>query len=408
MEWIKPGTNIDFVGTRGRWMTFSGVLVLLACVLLSAGWWAPDFVFAPRAGVDFAGGTEIHLKVDEGIDIGAVRKAVAAIGLSNDNVQTFGGSGNEFLVRVQSINYGADEFFDKAVTKLKELHGEAAWTSFDWQRGQSVSMSIVAKEAQDAAALQAELRALDPEVTVTESKVEHNAYDVSYPGIDDRVSDQLRGELGSRPDGAPKFTVERVEMVGPAAGAELRRNAAIAVAFSLVLILIYTAFRFDLAFAPGGIIALFHDVMIAVLGLLLLRRDFSLQTIGALLTIVGYSINDTIVVYDRIRENMIRYPRRDLGEVINISLNETLSRTLLTSGVTLLSVVALILLGGPVVSDFAVTLFIGMIAGVYSSIYIATPLTLYLQRWLPVELGKQDDGGGGRSARSTANAGARL
>jgi preprotein translocase SecF subunit len=159
-----------------------------------------------------------------------------------------------------------------------------------------------------------------------------------------------------------------------------------AIFLSLALILVYVAFRFDLSFAPGAVTALFHDVTITIGVFCVLGREFSLPTIGALLTIVGYSLNDTIVVYDRIRENLHRYPRRDLAELINLSLNETLSRTLLTSVTTMLAVGSLILLGGPILQDFAIALAVGVIVGTYSSIYVASPMILALQKWLPVDV----------------------
>ena len=211
--------------------------------------------------------------------------------------------------------------------------------------------------------------------------MEHNSFEISYPGITDRVKEVLGKSLGES-----NFEVVRVEMVGPTVGAELRRKGLMAIFFSLALILVYVAFRFDLSFAPGAVAALFHDVTITIGVFCVLGREFSLPTIGALLTIVGYSLNDTIVVYDRIRENLHRFPRRDLSEVINVSLNETLSRTLLTSVTTMLAVISLIVFGGPIIQDFAIALAVGVFVGTYSSIYVASPMIIALQKWLPVDV----------------------
>lgn len=383
MQIIKPGTTYDFIGLR-RPMAILSVVVVSLSIFLAAG--GSLIGFGPQYGVDFAGGTLIHLKVDEGIDVGTLRKGLSGVGLSDDSVQTFGGSGSEYLVRVESVNFGADEYFEEVSALLKSEFGEDKWKELEWQRGQSVKMSAVATSAIDVPAVSKALLEKNPDVTVEESKVDHQAVIINFPGITDQVKKQLGGILGSRDDGEPRFEVLAVEMVGPSVGAELRRKGLLAIFFSLILILIYVALRFDLSFAPGAVTALAHDVTITIGLFCLLGREFTLPTIGALLTIVGYSLNDTIVVYDRIRENLRRFPQRDLGEVINLSLNETLSRTLLTSVTTLLAVAALMVLGGPIIADFAFALMIGVVVGTYSSVFVASPMILSLQRWLPVEI----------------------
>lgn len=161
-------------------------------------------------------------------------------------------------------------------------------------------------------------------------------------------------------------------IVGPRAGKELRDKAFTAMVFSLVLMLIYVAIRFDAVSGVGAIIALFHDVGITVGFIVLTHREFSLTTIAALLTIVGYSINDTIVIYDRIRENAKKLRAKTLVEQINTAINETLSRTFLTSGVTMLSIIALVILTRGTVQDFGLAMIVGMISGTYSTIYIAS------------------------------------
>ena len=386
MQIVKPGINVNFIGGRRVAAIASVIVVSLSIFVAVGGSFSDSFPFGPKYGVDFAGGTLIQLHVDEGVSVGDIRSGLSQIGMSDDSVQAFGTSGREFLVRVEAVNFGADEFFDRAVAQMKADYGEDGWRAFEWEREQSVSMRAVATEERDIDELQAKLSAFEHGVVVTESKVDHNAYDISYPGLTDRVKDQLIGVLGTGADGKAAFEVVRVETVGPTVGAELRRKGLLAIFFSLALILVYVAFRFDLSFAPGAVAALFHDVVITIGVFCLLGREFTLPTIGALLTIVGYSLNDTIVVYDRIRENLRRFPRRDLSEVINISLNETLSRTLLTSITTLIAVTALMILGGPIIRDFAIALGVGVLVGTYSSVYVASPLILTLQRWLPVDV----------------------
>ena len=386
MQIVKPGINIDFIGKRKIAAVVSVVVVSLSILFAVGGSLSESFPFGPKYGVDFAGGTLIQVHVAEGFTSKDIRSGLSGIGMSDDSVQEFGTSGREFLIRVEAVNFGADEFFDRAVAQLKADYGEDAWRAFEWEREQSVSMRAVSTEAQDIAEIQGKLGALEAGVVVIESKVEHNAYEISYPGLTDLVKDQLAGALGTTADGKPSFEVVRVETVGPTVGAELRRKGLLAIFFSLALILVYVAFRFDLSFAPGAVAALFHDVTITIGVFCLLGREFTLPTIGALLTIVGYSLNDTIVVFDRIRENLRRFPRRDLSEVINISLNETLSRTLLTSITTLIAVTALMTLGGPIIRDFAIALGVGVLVGTYSSIYVASPMILALQKWLPVDV----------------------
>lgn len=381
MQIVKPGLNLDFIGKRRGAAVLSVVVVGISVFLAVWGTLNPDFPMGPRYGVDFAGGTLIQLNVADDVDIAGLRKALAGVGMNDDSVQSFGTSGHEYLVRVETVNFGADSFFDSAAAALKSSLGEEAWKSFDWTREQSVSMRAVGVDPIDIALVAAELQKLDAGVTVVESKVEHNAFEITYPGITDRVKEVLGVTLGEN-----NFEVARVEMVGPTVGAELRRKGLMAMFFSLALILVYVAFRFDLSFAPGAVAALGHDVAITIGVFCVLGREFSLPTIGALLTIIGYSLNDTIVVYDRIRENLHRYPRRDLAEVINVSLNETLSRTLLTSVTTMLAVISLIVLGGPILQDFAIALAVGVVVGTYSSIYVASPMILVLQKWLPVDV----------------------
>ena len=176
--------------------------------------------------------------------------------------------------------------------------------------------------------------------------------------------------------GKGSFEVQRIEVVGPKVGEDLQKKGIYAVIGACLGILVYVGFRFQFRYAVGGVLALVHDITITVGIFSLLNKEFDLTIIAALLTILGYSINDTIVVYDRIRENQKKTRRRTLAETINTSINETLSRTIITSGVTALVVLALFLFGGAVIHDFAFALLIGIVVGTYSSIFIASPIVL--------------------------------
>ncbi len=176
------------------------------------------------------------------------------------------------------------------------------------------------------------------------------------------------------------FEVARVDVVGPKAGSELRKSGFLAMFYTLLCILIYVAIRFDFRYSPGAVLALFHDSIVTIGIFVLTQKEFSLQIVAAILTIIGYSNNDTIIVYDRIRETLRLYPNRPIEENVNRSINETLSRTLLTSVATLFVVVSLMLFGGGVLHDFAFTMFVGIAVGTYSSIFIAAPVFIFVAK----------------------------
>ncbi len=176
----------------------------------------------------------------------------------------------------------------------------------------------------------------------------------------------------------PSVQFASVESVGPKVSGELIRTAFVAVAASLAAILVYIWLRFEWQFAVGAVAALFHDVLLTIGLFSLLRIQFDLATIAAILTIVGYSINDTVVIFDRLRENLIKYKNRALRDVMNLSVNETLSRTVMTSGTTLLALIALLVLGGDVIRGFVFAIAWGVIVGTYSSVFVAKNIVLYL------------------------------
>ena len=194
--------------------------------------------------------------------------------------------------------------------------------------------------------------------------------------------------------------IRRVDSVGPQIGDELKRNGILAVFYSLLMILIYVGLRFDYKYAPGAVICLFHDAMITLGIFSILGKEVNVQILAAILTIIGYSLNDTIVNFDRIRENVPLFRGQEFGKIINRSLNDVLQRTILTSVTTFLAVLALYFIAGGVIADFAFTLGIGVVIGTYSSIYVAAPLVLFFD--------KLGNGSGevaqGTNKRTTANA----
>ena len=181
----------------------------------------------------------------------------------------------------------------------------------------------------------------------------------------------------------PKFEIRRIESIGPKVGDELKISAVQAILIALGLVLLYITIRFQWRQGVSAIIALVHDVLIIVGIFSILEKEFTLTVVAALLTVVGYSLNDTIVVFDRIRENLGKYRKKSFEETINLSITETLSRTLITSGTTLLVVLALFILGGEIIHDFAFALLVGVLIGTYSSIYVASPVALFLTKLVP-------------------------
>jgi preprotein translocase subunit SecF len=197
-------------------------------------------------------------------------------------------------------------------------------------------------------------------------------------GIEDTVQGALTDTFGPE-----ALEVRRVEMVGPKVGEDLRNKGMLAVTFSILGMLMYIWWRFELRFGVGAIFCLIHDVIITLGALSLTNKPVDLPIIAALLTVVGYSVNDTIIISDRIRENLKKMGRGRLPDIVNKSINQTLSRTCITAGTTLMVVVALFFLGGEVIHDFAFTLLVGIVAGTYSSIFIASPLLIVWEKLFP-------------------------
>jgi len=193
-----------------------------------------------------------------------------------------------------------------------------------------------------------------------------------------RVEEKLTSAFGKN-----AVEMRRVEMVGPKVGKDLTKKAILAIIFSWIGILVYVGFRFEFRYAAGGILALVHDTIITVGALSLLDKEFDLTIIAALLTIIGYSINDTVVIFDRIRENAHKNIKQPLSEIVNSSINQTLSRTILTAFTVFLVLLSLFFFGGPLIHDFAFALIVGVLVGAYSTVFIASPFVLVWEKWRP-------------------------
>jgi len=304
MEFIRPGIKLDFVGTRIYAVLLSGLL--FAGSLVSLEW--PGI----RWGIDFAGGTEIHLRLNKDIHIDQLRRAVDSLHLGEAQVQAFetaqmeGSEQNELMIRLAAA-----------------LEGSA--------------------DESDQSGRNAEL-----------------------------VGEKLKQEFGEG-----SYEILETNFVGPRVGKDLRIKGIEAMGYTLLGMLLYISFRYEFRFALGAILALLHDGVITMAALIITGREFNLSTIAAILTILGFSINDTIVIFDRIREGTKRLRRLPFHEMINTALNETLSRTLLTSLTVFITVFFLWLLGGGVIHDFSFAMMVGVVTGTWSTIYIASAFVIW-------------------------------
>jgi len=250
----------------------------------------------------------------------------------------------------------------------------------DFKGGTDIRLRFA--EPTTAAALREELAPLDlRDLTVQDFGEQGKEFLLRFETEEGQVmatiTDTLKGLLAKNHAGEGAFEVLSTESVGPRVGSELRQRGFMAVAVATLFMGLYVAMRFDFSFGVGAVIALIHDVLITLGALILTRMAFDLTTLAAVLTVVGFSIHDTIIVSDRIREKLRKDRKASLAEVINQSINETLSRTLLTTGTALLVLLALLFLGGKGLQPFAVALIVGFITGTYSSIYIAAPVVLF-------------------------------
>ncbi len=373
MEFFRD-TKIDFMKYRRGFVVLSMVLVvvgLLAMVIRGE----------LNLGIDFAGGTQLTVKFRQQPQIDELRSLVSEVGISDAQIQRFGGQGlNEVMIKTPTLPGQEEGTRGLVVSALNARYNPSA-SAFDLnQRGSDALADLLFELDPDRVSGTDEATGRSHYEGIAQSIAEvrrevglMSSWDelTGIVGVSDAVLGALRENtfLG-------EFAVLGAENVGPQIGAELRRKGILAMVSSLVGMLAYIWFRFELRFGIGALVAVTHDVFI-VLGLFALADfEFNLTTIAGFLTLVGYSVNDTVVVFDRVRENLRRRRRESLVNIMNKSLNQTLSRTVLTSGTTLLVVGSLLFLGGDVLRGFAFVLTVGVIVGTYSSIYIASPFAL--------------------------------
>jgi preprotein translocase subunit SecF len=369
-------TNIDFLGKKWYFLAFSLVFSV-------AGIFSMLFWHGIPYGVDFRGGTLVYVKFSHTPNDNALRAAMDRAGLHNAKIQRYDQpSNNEVLIDLD-VQETSEQALDRGKTQIiNTLETNAPAGKADLNNASSLAIQNYLMD-KDPMHLGSDA---DQKYT-QQAQALVNARDKGQGGVLSSF-DQLKGPVdpavvASLPDGffLSDFSVRNVEIVGPQVGAQLRRQALLATAYSLAGMLIYLGFRFEWIYGVAAVVTVFHDTLITVGAFSLLNKDISLTVIAAILTLIGYSNNDTIVVFDRIRENIKLMRREKLSEVVNRSINQTLSRTILTAGLTFLTVLALYLFGGEVLRGFSLALVIGILIGTYSSIAIAAPILVAYQDW---------------------------
>jgi preprotein translocase subunit SecF len=384
MEFFRQ-PKIDWMGIKWYLIGCSLTLALAGIVSIIAK-------HGLAYGIDFRGGTVVYVKFAQAPNLDAIRSQLDKVGLHNATEQTIGGASDHEVIigldlRTTTSTDALDTGKREIIDALGALYGQAPAGKADFNNASSQAV------AED-------LMAADPlQIASQGSDAETKSYqDLANALVNFRNSPPRKGLIGDfqQLKAVPaansavlatlqndfylsNFAVYNTQIVGPKVGADLRRQALYVTLAGLGAMLIYIWFRFELIYGVAAVVATFHDVIITIGIFSLLNKEITLTVIAALLTLVGYSMNDTIVVFDRIRENVHLTKREKFSDLVNRSINQTLSRTILTSGLTFLAVLSLYLFGGEVIHGFALTLVIGVIIGTYSSFAIASPVLVFWQ-----------------------------
>jgi preprotein translocase subunit SecF len=386
--------NIDFLGKKWYFLAFS--LVFSAAGILSMLFW-----HGIPLGVDFRGGTLVYVKFSHAPNDDAIRAALDRAGLKNAKIQRFGPLANDEVLIDLAEKETSEAALDKGKAQIiGALESNAQPGKQDLNNASSLTIKDYLLE-KDPLHLGADA---DPKYTAVAQAIV-NYRDRTKGGVlsslDELKSAADPAAVASLQDGfyLSDFGVRNVEIVGPQVGKQLQTQALWAVVYSLAGMLVYLGFRFEWIYGVAAVVTVFHDTLITVGAFSLTNKPISLTVVAAILTLVGYSNNDTIVVFDRIRENIKLMRREKLADIVNRSINQTLSRTILTAGLTFLTVLALYLFGGEVLHGFSFALVIGILIGTYSSIAIAAPILVAYQDWrggrgrrpvpMPAETGKR-------------------
>jgi preprotein translocase subunit SecF len=377
--------NIDWMGKAKYFFGLSGILLL-------AGWTSIYFKGGLRYGIDFKGGTNVDVRFAQTPDIDKIRGSLSQQGLGTSEIQPISDpanpNANEVVIGLEQKGEG-DQALDtgkkQVVDALNATFGTASSGKPDFNAATPSSLAAFLNQ-RDPLVLSTNAgdryQQLAARILAFRDGKEANGVLTNFDALA-RVDGVTPAALSAIKDNYSlgAFAIRNVEIVGPKVGAELRRQAVLVTLYALGGMLVYIAFRFEWVYGAAAVLAVFHDVLITLGFFSLLRFEISLTVIAALLTLVGYSMNDTIVIFDRIRENNRLLRRESFADVVNKSINQTLSRTILTSGLTFLTVLVLFLMGGQVLRAFSFALVVGIVVGTYSSFGIAAPLVVAWNRW---------------------------
>jgi len=394
-------THIDFMKYRRFWIVVSFILVAVGVYSM----------FGPHRlnlGIDFAGGTQITLAFREPPSTDRIRTVLEQEGMREAVIQRFGKAEEHQVIIKTAVARGSEEGSRERVVAALSRAFNRGMTGVDLNQVfvDSLTQFLVQADPDHVGAQAAPAHygaVADAIIKERRKNGIFSSWDriAHVPGVSPATVAALQhgAHLGT-------FAVLGVENVGPQVGRELRKQGFLAVLLSLLAMLVYIWFRFELRFGIGAIMATLHDIMVTLGLFTLLHFEFNLTTIAAFLTLVGYSTNDTVVIFDRVRENMRKNRRKPLIELMNESINETLSRTIMTGGLTFLTVLSLLILGGDVLRGFAFVMTIGIIVGTYSSIYVASPFALLWEhlfgvqgKWRKGKPGALSRGPGGEPSR---------
>ena len=376
--------NIDWLGKKWYFLGFS--LIFSVAGLVSMLFW-----HGIPLGVDFKGGTLVYVKFDQAANIDKIRQAADSAGIHDARIQSYGpaadhqviislaqkdtseaklDSGREAIVQALQTHYSAQ---GPASTGKLDLDNAGRGTLTDLLQ-QKDPLHISGTADADKRYAQIATAILDFRDKQHSGLI--GSIDQLSSVADPAILNQLKQDTY-----ISGFTIRNVEIVGPQVGSQLRKQALLAALYSLAGMLVYLWFRFEFIYGAAAVVAVFHDTLITVGFFSLFNKEITLTVIAAILTLIGYSMNDTIVVFDRIRENLRLSRRESLKDVVNRSINQTLSRTVLTSGLTFLTVMSLYLFGGEVLRGFSFALVVGILIGTYSSIAVAAPMLVAYQDW---------------------------
>ncbi len=375
MEFFR-NPNIDFLGKKWYFLAFS--LVFSVAGVLSMLFW-----HGVPLGVDFRGGTLVYVKFSHAPNDNAIRAAMDRAGLHNARIQRYGSvPNNEVLIALEEKETSEQALDRGKLQIINALESNAPQGKLDLNNTSSLALTnyLLQKDPLHAGTDANQRYAAQAQAIVTYRDKTRGGVLSSF--------DELKGvadpaAIAALQEGfyLSDFGVRNVEIVGPQVGKQLQTQAKLAVLYSLAGMLVYLGFRFEWIYGVAAVITVFHDTLITVGAFSLANKEISLTVIAAILTLIGYSNNDTIVIFDRIRENLKLMRREKLADVVNKSINQTLSRTILTAGLTFLTVLALYLFGGEVLHGFSFALVIGILIGTYSSIAIAAPILVAYQDW---------------------------